>query len=337
MLLYFRSFKSQTQYIEAKLVLTLKWKKLKFSTCKNLLFYQDCLGKQVFKIHLTSAHLQSFGALSTINFSIMANKALVGQTTGTLCAFETVIVPGFILVVNHTGSSSKSCCNRILASSTLLGNTLLVAFNAVKLILHSCEALPTQLLLAVGANETLRMPRLLLVSKASRSDGVLALSTGLGKLVLMAGDTVEFITLGEEAPGSNHLFALAAGEAVLVPDHLLVLNILVSCNNGLEAALTPGCILSSSAVAAPNLVVLPQHEGLVDQGCVALEAAEAVVVPVAVLEMQLLGVGPDGFLALSAGVGAELLEALDAAVPPLLLHVLLALQRVPAVVAVKAL
>lgn len=336
MLLYCRSFKSQTQYIEAKLVLTLKWKKLKFSTCKNLLFYQDCLGKQGFKIHLTSAHLQSFGALSTINFSIMANKALVGQTTGTLCAFETVIVPGFILVVNHTGSSSKSC-NRILASSTLLGNTLLVAFNAVKLILHSCEALPTQLLLAVGANETLRMPRLFLVSKASRSDGILALSAGLGKLVLMAGDTVEFITLGEEAPRSNHLLALAAGEAVLVPDHLLVLNILVSCNNGLEAALTPGCILSSSAVAAPNLVVLPQHEGLVDQGCVALEAAEAVVVPVAVLEMQLLGVGPDGFLALGAGVGAELLEALDAAVPPLLLHILLALQRVPAVVAVKAL
>lgn len=109
MLLYCRSFKSQTQYIAANLVLTLKWKKLKFSTCKNLLFYQDCLGKQGFKIHLTSVHLQSFGTLSTINFSIMANKALVGQTTGTLCAFETVIVPGFIFVVNHTGSSSKSC------------------------------------------------------------------------------------------------------------------------------------------------------------------------------------------------------------------------------------
>lgn len=59
---------------------------------------------------------------------------------------------------------------------------------------------------------------------------VLALSAGLGKLVLMAGDTVEFIALGEEAPRSNHLLALAAGEAVLVPDHLLVLNILVSCN-----------------------------------------------------------------------------------------------------------
>lgn len=50
-----------------------------------------------------------------------------------------------------------------------------------------------------------------------------------------------------------------------------------------------------------------------------------------------LGVGPDGFLALDAGVGAELVEALDTAVPPLLLHVLLALQGIPAVMAVKAL
>lgn len=59
---------------------------------------------------------------------------------------------------------------------------------------------------------------------------ILALSTGLGKLVLVAGDTVEVITLGEEAPRSNHLLALAAGEAILVPHHLLVLNILISYN-----------------------------------------------------------------------------------------------------------
>lgn len=48
--------------------------------------------------------------------------------------------------------------------------------------------------------------------------------------MLMAGDAVEVVALGEEAPGSNHLLALAASETVLVPDHLLVLNVLVSCN-----------------------------------------------------------------------------------------------------------
>lgn len=52
--------------------------------------------------------------------------------------------------------------------------------------------------------------------------------------MLMAGDAVEFITLWEEAPRSNHLLALAASEAVLVPDHLLVFNILVSYNRKKE-------------------------------------------------------------------------------------------------------
>lgn len=101
------------------------------------------------------------------------------------------------------------------------------------------------------------MPRLFLVSETSRSDGILAFSTGLGKFMLVAGDTVEVITLREETPRSNHLLALTASETVLMPDHLLVFNILVSCNNRLEAALTPGCVLSGSAVTTPDLVVLP--------------------------------------------------------------------------------
>lgn len=63
-------------------------------------------------------------------------------------------------------------CNRILAASALLGDTLLVAFDTVEVVLHGCEALPAQRLLAVGANETLRMPRLFLVGEASRSDGL---------------------------------------------------------------------------------------------------------------------------------------------------------------------
>lgn len=73
--------------------------------------------------------------------------------------------PQKLHLIQHT-------CNRILAASALLGNALLVAFDTVKLVLHSCEALPPELLLAVGANETLRMPRLFLVGEASRSDGL---------------------------------------------------------------------------------------------------------------------------------------------------------------------
>lgn len=50
-----------------------------------------------------------------------------------------------------------------------------------------------------------------------------------------------------------------------------------------------------------------------------------------------LGVSADGLLALSAGVGAELVEALGADVLVILLHVLLPVQVLTAVVAVEAL
>lgn len=154
-----------------------------------------------------------------------------------------------------------------------------------------------------------------------------------------------------------------------------------TCHDGLEAALALGGVLPSGALVAQDLVVLG-HEGLIGQGAEALGAAEAGVVPVAVLVVHLLGtkqgagrrergvpsrrhgpshqspsgragapsrstlsparprgrylgVGADGLAALHARVGAELVEALEAAVVAVLLHVLLSLQVVPAVVAVE--
>lgn len=59
--------------------------------------------------------------------------------------------------------------------------------------------------------------------------------------------------------------------------------------------------------------------------------------PVTVFEMQLLGVSANGFLALDTGVGTEFFKALHTAVASLLLHILLPVQRVAAVVAIKAL
>lgn len=56
-----------------------------------------------------------------------------------------------------------------------------------------------------------------------------------------------------------------------------------------------------------------------------------------VLSQCYLGVRTDGFAAFHTGVGAELVKALQAAVVAILLHVLLPLQGVPAVVAIKLL
>lgn len=58
--------------------------------------------------------------------------------------------------------------------------------------------------------------------------------------------------------------------------------------------------------------------------------------PVAVFVVQLLGVSTNGAFALCTRIGAELIKALGAHVLVILLHILLAMQIVTAVVAVKA-
>lgn len=51
----------------------------------------------------------------------------------------------------------------------------------------------------------------------------------LGELGLMASHTVEVLPFREETSGPNDLLAVAAGEAVFMPDGTLVLHVLVSC------------------------------------------------------------------------------------------------------------
>lgn len=58
---------------------------------------------------------------------------------------------------------------------------------------------------------------------------LVALHAVLGKLGLMASHTVEVLPFREEASGPNDLLAVAAGEAVFMPDGALVLHVLVSC------------------------------------------------------------------------------------------------------------
>lgn len=63
----------------------------------------------------------------------------------------------------------------------------------------------------------------------------------------------------------------------------------------LVAALATVPVLSGSALAAHDLAVISGAEGLRGQRLVALGAAETALVPVAVLVVQLLGRGEEGF------------------------------------------
>lgn len=278
---------------------------------------------------------QLFGTVRAIHLLLMKNKALVGQIHGAFFAVEAVVVPGLSFIGHHTGAFTKPS-DGVLASSTLLGHKVLVAIHAVILVLHSGETLPSQLLRAGNTHKAIGMPGLILVSDSSRCDGLLALDAVLGKLGLVASHAVEVFPFREEASSPDDLLAAAAGEAVLVPDGPLVLHILVSCHNGLEAPFALGGVLPSGTLVAQDLALLG-HEGLIGQGVKALGTTEAGVVPVAVLVGHLLGVGTNGLAAFHTGVGAELVKTLQAAVVAILLHVLLPLQGVPAVVAIELL
>lgn len=266
---------------------------------------------------------------------LVEHKTLVGQVHGAFFAVEAVVVPGLSFIGHHTGAFTKPS-DGVLASSTLLGHKVLVAIHAVILVLHSGETLPSQLLRAGNTHKALGMPGLILVSDSSRCDGLVALDAVLGKLGLVARHAVEVLPLGEEASGPNDLLAVAAGEAVFVPYGALVFHILIACHNRLEAALARVGTLQLGALVAQDLVVLG-HKGLVTQGVKALGTAKAGIMPVAVLILHLLGVRRDGLAALSTSVGTELVEAFDTAVVAILLNILLPLQGVPAVVAVKLL
>lgn len=277
--------------------------------------------------------LQLFGTVGAVHLLLVKDKALVGQIHGAFFAVEAVVVPGLSFIGHHTGAFTKPS-DGVLASSTLLGHKVLVAIHAVILVLHSGETLPSQLLRAGNTHKAIGMPGLILVSDSSRCDGLVALHAMLRKLGLVASHAVEVLPFREEASSPDDLLAVAAGEAVLVPDGPLVLHVLISCHDGLETALALGGVLTSGTLVAVNLVVLG-HKGLTGQGVKALGTAEAGVMPVSVLIVHLLGVRTNGLAAFCTGVGTELVKALQAAVVAILLHVLLPLQRVPAVVAVK--
>lgn len=279
--------------------------------------------------------LQFFGAVGTIDVIAADDKALVGQRQRALLAVEAVLVPGEAFVVDHICAMTKTC-DGVLAAMALLGHISLVAVDAVHAVVVRSEASPCQRFTAGGAHETLGVPWLVLIADTSGGDGLLAVVALFRKLLVMAWSAVDVVPFGQKALRADWLPTFQTGEALLMPHLVLVLHILGSWHDHLVAALAAVAVLPRAALATHDLAIVTSAERLAGQGLVALGTAEAVLVPVAVFVVQLLGVGADGASALRTGVGADLVETLGAHVFVVFLHILLAVQIIPAVVAVKA-
>ena len=244
-------------------------------------------------------------------------------------------MPGEGLVVHHIGATAKPC-DGVVAAMTLLSHISLEAVHTVNVVLMGSEASSCQRFTAGVAHETFRVPGVVLVADPSRGDGLFAVEALFGKLLVMAGSTVEVITLGHEALCVDRLVAIKTFEAFLVPHLVLVLHVLGSWHDHLIAALAPVAIFTGATLATHYLAVIPGHELLRSQRLVTLGTAETVLVPGAVLMVQLLGVSTNRTFALCAGVGTEFIKALSAHVLVVLLHILLPVQVVTAVGAVEA-
>lgn len=279
---------------------------------------------------------QLLGAVGAVDVLSVQDEALVGEGQRALLAVKAVLVPGVVLIVHHVGPFAKTC-DGILTARAFLGYRGLVAVHAVEVVLVSSEATASQWLPAGLAHEALRVPGLVLIGDPISGDGLLAAGTVLGELLLVARSAVEVIALGQEAQRADWLLALEAGEALLMPDLMLILHILISRHDDFVAALAAGGVLTSTTFTTHDLAIISSCKRLVSQRLVTLGAAEAVLVPVTVLMGQLLCINADWSTAFCAGVCAQLVEAADADVLIVLVDVFFTLQVVSAVEAVEAL
>jgi hypothetical protein len=188
---------------------------------------------------MTSASLSDvFPTVGAQDVVPLCEEASPNQGEGALLAVKAVIVPLSFLKGDVLCASQSA--NRVGTPRTLLGIQLAEAGQAIGKLIPCCEALPRQLLLAGCAYKALLMPGLLPVSDTSCGDGLFALNTLQGILLLIAGHAEILIVFWDETLGSNRLLAAVADEAGLVPAASLVLHLAGSWHDGLLAFLALG-------------------------------------------------------------------------------------------------
>lgn len=263
----------------------------------------------------------------------LCEEASPHQGQGALLTVKAVVVP--LAFLKRDILCATQTTNGVGAPSTLLGIQFTEAGQAVWKLIPCCEALPRELLLASCAHEALLVPGLLPVSNTSCGDRLFALHALQGVLLLIAGHAEVLVLLGYEALGADGLLAAPTGEAGLVPAAALIFHLAGTWHDGLLALLALGRVFVGVAVGTQQLLLLGGKR-LVHQRAPTPGAVEAAFMPVPILVGQVLAVTANGCSTLLTGVGIQLLEAGHTVWALLLQNVLFAIQRLTAVVAVKA-
>lgn len=192
----------------------------------------------------------------------LGEEASPHQGQGALLTVEAVVMPlpffkGDVLRASQATDGVGTPC-------ALLGIQVAETGDAIGKLIPGCEALSRQLLLAGSAHEALLVPGLVSVGDPSCGDGLFALNTLQGILLLVTGHAEILIVFRDETLGSYGLLAAMADEAGLMPAAALVLHLAGTWHDGLLAFLALGRVLVGVAVCAEQLVLLGR-EGLVHQ------------------------------------------------------------------------
>lgn len=158
--------------------------------------------------------------------------------------------------------AASKAANGSGAGGTLLGIKVAEAVETICKVISRSKPLARQLLLAASAQEAVLVPGLLTVGHSASGDGLLAVNTLHGKLLLVAGHAEVMAVLRDEALGANWLLASLASETGLVPAVPLVLHLPGAWHDSFLALMALGGILIGVAFSAEELFILG-GEGLV--------------------------------------------------------------------------
>jgi len=204
--------------------------------------------------------LDVLAALWAEDVVTLGEETTADQGHGALLTVEAVIVPLALLKRNVLAASEAA--NGGGARGTLLSIEVAEAVETISKIISRGKPLARQLLLAASAQEAVLVPGLLTVGHSASGDGLLAVHTLHGKLLLIAGHAEVMGVLRDEALGANGLLAPLASETGLVPAVPLMLHLPGAWHDGFLALMALGGILIGVALSAEELFILG-GEGLV--------------------------------------------------------------------------
>jgi len=150
-----------------------------------------------------------------------------------------------------------------------------------------------------------------LVGDSTLVDNTIALETTLSKCVFITRNAHILVLPRDKALVSNRLFAHGTAETFFMPLLSAEFKLLHSSSKDVSTSIASRSKVVIMTIRAVQTFLLA-GEGLIHQGVLTVTALEAHLMPMLLFVGQVLGISSNGFLALLAGVGKQVLIALDA-------------------------